>query len=43
MASAANTAQAQRPGAQVDRDDKDLQSEVPPKVADLSPQFVGLP
>ncbi len=41
--SAANTAQAQRPRAQRSRDDEDLQGEVPPEVADLSPQFVGLP
>ncbi len=42
-ASAANAAQAQRPRAQASRDDEDLQGEVPSEVADLSPQFVGLP
>ncbi len=42
-ASAAIAAQAQRPRAQLGRNDEDLQGEVPPEVADLSPQFVGLP
>ena len=42
-ASAAYAAQAQRPRAQAGRDDEDLQGEVPPEVADLSPQFVGPP
>lgn len=41
--SAANAAQAQRPRAKVDRNAEDLQGELPPKVADMSPQFVGLP
>ena len=36
-ASAANAAQTQRPRAQAGRDDEDLQGEVPPEVADLSP------
>lgn len=41
-ASTANSPEAQRPRAQAARNDKDLQGEVPPKVADLSSQFVGL-
>ncbi len=37
VTSAANAAKAQRSRTQADRDDEDLQGEVPPKVADLSP------
>lgn len=40
---AGNAANAQRSTTQAGRNDKDLQGEVPPKVSDLSFQFVELP